>query len=100
MRHCEREKTADVIPAHFATCFLSIPKLSIISGWVLSVSYVKKKIARLTRYGKTEVMATGSANLHIACIHQPDSKYDQLSQNARLGLGIKFVRLQNSAGKP
>jgi len=32
VRHCEREKTAEVIPAHFATFFLSIPKLSIISG--------------------------------------------------------------------
>jgi hypothetical protein len=31
--HCEREKTADVMPAHFATFFLSIPKLSIISGY-------------------------------------------------------------------
>ena len=33
VRHCEREKTADAMPAHFATFFLSIPKLSIISGW-------------------------------------------------------------------
>jgi hypothetical protein len=32
VRHCESEKTADVIPAHFATSFLSTPKLSIISG--------------------------------------------------------------------
>jgi len=30
--HCDNEKTADVIPAHFATFFLSTPKLSIISG--------------------------------------------------------------------
>lgn len=34
VRHCEREKTADVMPAHFATFSLSIPKLSIISGYV------------------------------------------------------------------
>jgi hypothetical protein len=32
VRHCESAKTADVIPAHFATSFLSTPKLSIISG--------------------------------------------------------------------
>ena len=30
--HCESEKAALVIPAHFATFFFSIPKLSIISG--------------------------------------------------------------------
>jgi hypothetical protein len=32
VRHCEREKTADVIPAHLATSFFDTPKLSIISG--------------------------------------------------------------------
>ena len=30
--HCDNEKTADVIPAHLATFFSSMPKLSIISG--------------------------------------------------------------------
>lgn len=30
--HWEREKTADVMPAHCATSFFSTPKLSIISG--------------------------------------------------------------------
>ncbi len=30
--HCEREKTAEVMPAHFATSFFFTPKLSIISG--------------------------------------------------------------------
>jgi len=33
VRHCARENTADVMPAHFGTFFLSTPKLSIISGW-------------------------------------------------------------------
>jgi len=33
VQHCEREKTAAVMPAHFATFFLSMPKLSIISGY-------------------------------------------------------------------
>jgi hypothetical protein len=32
VRHCEMEKTADVMPAHFATSLLVTPKLSIISG--------------------------------------------------------------------
>ena len=32
VRHCEREKTPDVMPAHFAMFFFSMPKLSIISG--------------------------------------------------------------------
>jgi hypothetical protein len=32
VRHCEREKTPEVIPAHFAMFFFSMPKLSIISG--------------------------------------------------------------------
>jgi len=32
VRHCESEKTADVMPAHLGTSFLSMPKLSIISG--------------------------------------------------------------------
>jgi len=32
VKHCANEKTADVIPAHFATSFLRTPKLSIISG--------------------------------------------------------------------
>ena len=32
VRHCEREKTPDVTPAHFAMFFFSMPKLSIISG--------------------------------------------------------------------
>lgn len=32
VKHCDREKTADVRPAHFGTFFLSMPKLSIISG--------------------------------------------------------------------
>jgi hypothetical protein len=31
--HCEREKTADTMPAHRATSFFSTPKLSIISGY-------------------------------------------------------------------
>lgn len=30
--HCDNEKAADVIPAHLATLFSLIPKLSIISG--------------------------------------------------------------------
>ncbi|KAK5634908.1 hypothetical protein RRF57_010621 [Xylaria bambusicola] len=46
VRLCATEKTALVAPAHFATSFLSTPKLAIISG----------------RYGYTEVMASGSAN--------------------------------------
>ncbi len=50
VKHWENEKTADVIPAHFATSFLGTLKLSIISG----------------RYGKTDVKATGSAKRHIA----------------------------------
>lgn len=33
VRHWESEKTAEVIPAHLATSFFSMPKLSIISGW-------------------------------------------------------------------
>ena len=35
VRHCESEKTPEVIPAHFAMFFLSMPKLSIISGFGL-----------------------------------------------------------------
>jgi hypothetical protein len=31
--HCAREKTADVMPAHFATSLFSTPKPSIISGY-------------------------------------------------------------------
>jgi hypothetical protein len=41
--HCEREKTAEVMPAHFATSFFFMPKLSIISG----CEYVSK----LRRWG-------------------------------------------------
>lgn len=33
VRHCEREKTADVMPAHLATSLFFTPKLSIISGY-------------------------------------------------------------------
>src|SRR6187402_1119825 len=36
VRHCERENEAEVMPAHFATFFLSTPKLSIISGYFMS----------------------------------------------------------------
>jgi hypothetical protein len=39
VRHCEREKTADVMPAHFATFLLSTPKLSIISGYLMLVCF-------------------------------------------------------------
>jgi len=63
--HCERENTAEVMPAHFATSFFFMPKLSIISGCEMLASY-EGGVLSLTRYGKTEVMATGSANLHIA----------------------------------
>lgn len=33
VRHCEREKTAEVIPAHLATSLFFTPKLSTISGY-------------------------------------------------------------------
>jgi hypothetical protein len=44
VRHCESEKTAEVMPAHFATFFLSIPKLSIISGC--------QELSKLHRWGE------------------------------------------------
>jgi hypothetical protein len=42
--HCEREKTAEVMPAHFATSFLFTPKLSIISGC--------RNVSKLQRWGQ------------------------------------------------
>jgi hypothetical protein len=41
--HCEREKTAEVMPAHFATSFFFTPKLSIISGC--------ENVSKLQRWG-------------------------------------------------
>lgn len=38
VRHCDRENTAEVIPAYFGTSSLAIPKLSIISGCKMSVT--------------------------------------------------------------
>lgn len=66
--HCAREKTADVIPAQLPTFFLGTPKLSIISGChVMSAERNRSwDIEGRTKYGKTDVKATGSANLHIA----------------------------------
>lgn len=49
---CDTEKVLPTKPAHFATSFSGTPKLLIISG----------------RYGKTDVRASGSANLTIARI--------------------------------
>jgi hypothetical protein len=45
-----KEKTAAQIPAHLPTAFCGTPKLRIISG----------------RYGKSEVLAMGSAKRHMA----------------------------------
>ncbi len=56
VRDCDREKMADVVPAHCAILSVGTLNDSISSG----------------RYGNTEVRATGSANRHIAASQLSD----------------------------